>query len=194
MSSKNKNKNKNKNMNKSSQNQKLKSLGLKLNSDPVYIPIIVEHIGMSTMNILLVNNINTLLSNMVGIDIALYVMERQPPAIEPTCPVYDIKDIKDIDCPVIAIDTLCCHEAINHYCKEIYHYCFSVDFTKNKTLLYSDIKDCFINPNIKGIFTRCSEYKKFLDCQFGVNVKNQYVQDCEIQEIIKHVKWVKSIC
>lgn len=187
-------KNKNNKKDKLFENQKLKEIGLKLNSDLVCVPIIVEHIGASTLNFLLINNINQLLRNTVGLDIALYVMERQPPLVEPTCPVYDIKDIKDINGPVLAIDVLSCNEALNCYCKEIYHYCFSVDFLNRNTLPYNDIKNCFLSPNIKGVFTRCSEYKKFLDCQFDINVENQYIKNCEIGQIIKHIRWAKNTC
>jgi len=101
----------------------LNKLGLSLNSDLISIGIIFENLLKSDINVNLLNGINTVFNNFVGVDINVFAHNLGECFIFLLAPLLDLKYIHSWTYPLIAVNKSTLQTALSSRSKVIY--CFT---------------------------------------------------------------------
>jgi len=168
-------------------NKLLSDIGLQCDDDLASIGIVLEHIGISQLAIGVLRNIDNFVSKYVGLDVSIFVQNLVAPITKVSCPVFPIRDLQGWENPLITTNLSTTLDAIGAGCKSIYHYVFDLDFIDNYVVSGDDIRKCFVDKNIHGIFTRHDTYKKIIENEFGVHVLDQIVTDFDIVSVSKMI-------
>lgn len=159
-------------------------VGLDLGDDLLSVGVVFEHLGISHLGYFGIMKINELCSKYVGVDLAIFQQQHIRPCINPSCSMFDVKELPRWYNPLIATNSSTCLEALDSSAPVIYHYSFDPDFIHQPNVSSRDRQRAFCDPRVK-VLTRHPDHKKLIETEFGIKVIDQIVEDFDMWKIIR---------
>jgi len=172
---------------KASAAEEMAQLGLKLDDDRALVGFVFNHLAISHLTYLGLNSINQLCKTYAGIDICIFTQHIIPPCLPPLCPVFCISElIRWYDYPLIVTSIETTIESLASNAPIVYHYAFDPEFIDKSHLEPPNLEPAFCDPRVR-VIVRHESHKELIEAEFGIQVCDVIVPDCDVKELVKFV-------
>lgn len=162
-------------------------LGLGLDDDRAIVGFIFSHLSMSHLTYLGLNSINQLCKEHIGVDVCIFAQHIIQPCMQLLCPVFNISNLmRWHGYPLITTSIGTTIEALSSNAPSVYHYAFDPEFIGQQHKELSDIVPAFCNERVK-VIVRHESHKELIEEEFGINVCETIISDCNAEALIKLV-------
>lgn len=162
-------------------------LGLTLDDDIATIGFVFNHLAMSHMTYLGLTSINQLCKTYAGLDACVFTQHIIPSCVTLFCPVFGMSDlIKWHEYPLVATSIGTTIAALASNAPVVYHYAFDPEFIDKFHRESEEIRPAFCDPRVR-VIVRHASHKILIETEFGIDVCNVIIPDCDAEELAKFV-------
>jgi len=167
--------------------EEMARLGLELVDDTAIIGIVFEHLAVSQLTYLGLHSINRVCKLYAGLDIVVFSQHIIPPCVTPACSVFDTSELNRwSNYPLITTSISTTIEALSSNAPIVYHYSFDPTFIDRQHCKSDELKQAFCDPRVR-IIVRHESHKQLIVEEFGIDVCNTIIPDCDIELLAKLV-------
>lgn len=165
--------------------QECEDFGISFSDDIFSVGVIFDSLNTSQISYSLINSINELCSNYLGINFDIFVQSFCAPCIRPLCPIFDVSSIKEYNNIIIATSLSNLFDALNSKSEIIVYYMIDPFIINHKT-----IKENIESGRLK-IILRSPSYNQIL-INNNLSPSDHSVENFNLKDIIKIIMEFKN--
>lgn len=167
--------------------KEMAKLGLKLDDDIALVGFVFNHLSVSHLTYLGLTSINKLCKTSVGVDICIFSQHIIQPCVPLLCPAFSTSDLmRWYHYPLIATSIETTIDALSSNASVVYHYCFDPEFISKPHKESLTLQLAFCDPRVR-IIVRHESHKELIEAEFGVQVQDVIIPDCNAEMLVKFV-------
>lgn len=162
-------------------------LGLTLKDDIALVGFVFTHLDISHITYLGLMSINHVCQTYAGVDICVFSQHITNQCVNLLCPIFNMNDLmRWNNYPLITTSIGTTIAALASNASAIYYYAFDPEFIDKHHRESNDILPAFCDPRVK-VLVRHESHKQLIEKEFGIEVCNEIIPDCNVEKLIKLV-------